>query len=165
MYLIINLSVNFWTNKMVDDFILFFGLFSLKTTAKCFECQILTSGVDLLLPLSWDCEYWRWAFLSFVTCYKWKLLANVYIYWGKSISDWNSINFKWKCAFIAFPSPFLVLDLDQMALWLHSSEVVNWLLDVFMHLSLHCSKWICSDGLCFCSVRTLGESGKCVMKP
>lgn len=62
MYLIINLSVNFWTNKMVDaicclnlhtvdDFILFFGLFSLKTTAKCFKCQISTSSVDLRLPL------------------------------------------------------------------------------------------------------------------
>ncbi len=81
----------------------------------------------------------------------------------KNTNDWNSINLKWKCSFIAFPSSFL--DLDQMALWLLSSEAVNSLLDVFMHLSLHCSKLICSDGLCFCSVRMLGESGKCPMKP
>uniref|UniRef100_A0A671LX60 Adenylate cyclase type 7 n=1 Tax=Sinocyclocheilus anshuiensis TaxID=1608454 RepID=A0A671LX60_9TELE len=43
------------------------------------------------------------------------------------------------------------LNVDQMALWLLPSEVVHSLLDVFMHLSLHCCKLICSDGLCFCS--------------
>lgn len=102
---------------------LFLFCFSLKTTAKCFECQILTCSVDLLLPLSWDCGCWRWAFLSFIICYRWKLLRNVYIYRGKNVNDWNSMILKWKCTFIDLPSSFS--DLDQIALWLLSSEVVH----------------------------------------
>lgn len=109
---IINLSVNFWTSKVVDAYsclnlhtvdAFLFVCFSLKTTAKCFECQILTCSVDLLLPLSWDCGCWRWAFLSFIICYRWKLLRNVYIYWGENVNDWNSMILKWKCTFIDFP--------------------------------------------------------------